>query len=316
MKKVILIPIILGGVLLVAGAALFAIAIAKNSSSATVVDKTYDLNEDFENIDIKVAISDLSFKASSDGSKKVVLQEREKQYHIVKVENNALNISFRDERHWYEKMFNFDFKPMTVDVYLPAATYGNLKIDSSTGNVNVPKDFSFASFTCEVDTGNVNTSADVTNTLDIKSSTGNISLKDLSSKELKLKASTGNISAKDVTISEDVDINVSTGNVKLEDTTFRDINIKTSTGDVTLTNAVGSGKMIITTSTGDVKFNDADAAEMDIKTSTGYVKGTLLTSKSFSVTSATGKPKYPEFSTGGHCRIETDTGAIDIRIKE
>ncbi len=316
MKKVILIPIILGGVLLVVGGVVFAVAIAKNSSSTTVIDKTYDLNEDFENIDIKLSISDLSFKASSDGSKKVIVQEREKQYHAVKVKDNALNISFVDERQWYEKMFNFDFKPMTVEVYLPASAYGDLKIDSSTGNVNVPKDFSFASFICEVDTGNVNTSASANDKIDIKASTGNISLKELNCKGLNLKASTGNISTKDVVISEDADINTSTGNVKLDDTTFRDINIKTSTGDVTLTNAVGSGKMIIKTSTGDVKFNDADAAEMDIKTSTGYVKGTLLTSKSFSVSSSTGKPKYPEFSTGGHCRIETDTGAIDISIKE
>ena len=316
MKKLLLIPIIVGGVLLVVGGAVFAVAIANSNSSDKIVDKTYDLNESFNNIDIKLATADLAFKVATDGNKKVVLQEREKQYHIVDVSNDTLNISFRDDRKWYEKIFAFDWKPMKVDVYLPSAEYGDLKIDSATGFVKIPKEFSFANLNLELSTGDVEISSNVTSELRIKSSTGDVEYKDAKCRSLNLKTSTGHNYLNNVTIENSAEINSSTGYVKLEKTTFKDLNIKVSTGDVTLTDSVGSGKLTIKTSTGDVKFNDADAAELDIKTDTGYVKGTLLTSKQFSCKSDTGKINIPEWSTGGHCKIETDTGDISITIKE
>ena len=299
-----------------AGGTVFAIALANNNSSSKIVDKTYDLNETFTNIDINLSTADLTFKVASDGNKKVVLQEREKQYHIVTVNNNTLSIEHRDDRKWYEKIFSFDWKPMKVDVYLPSAEYGNLKIESSTGDVTVPKEFAFANFNCELSTGNVNLSSNVTNELYIKSSTGDIDYKDATCGDLKLKSSTGHHYLKNVIVDGDAEINASTGYVKLEKTTFNDLDIKVSTGDVTLIDSVGSGKLTIKTNTGDVKFDDADAAELDIKTDTGSIKGTLLTSKQFSCKSDTGKIKVPEWSTGGHCRIETDTGDINITIKE
>ena len=316
MKKLLLIPIILGGVLLVAGGVVFAVALANSNNSANIVDKTYDLNDSFSNIDIKLSTADLTFKVASDGNKKVVLQEREKQYHSVNVNNDTLSIEYRDDRKWHEKIFSFDWKPMKVDIYLPSAEYGNLKIDSATGDIVVPKEFTFANFNCELSTGNVNLSSNITNELYIKSSTGDINYKDATCGSLNFKSSTGHNYLKNVVINGKAEFNASTGYVKLENTTFTDLDIKASTGDVTLTDSVGSGKLTIKTSTGDVKFNDADAAELDIKTDTGWVKGTLLTSKQFSCKSDTGKIRVPEWSTGGHCRIETDTGDINITIKE
>ena len=316
MKKVFLIPIILGSVLLVAGTVVFTIAAINNNSADKVVNKTYDLNDSFNNIDIDLSTADLTFKVASDGNKKVVLQQKEKQYHVVEVNNDTLNISFRDDRKWYERIFSFDWRPMKVDVYLPSMEYASLKIESATGFVHIPKEFSFVDFSCEVSTGDIEVSSSVTNELNIKTSTGDINYQDATCKKLKLKSSTGHHYLKNVNITGDAEINASTGYIRLEKTTFKDLSIKASTGDVTLTDSVGSGKLTIKTSTGDVKFNDADAEELDIKTDTGWVKGTLLTSKQFSCHSDTGKVKVPEWSTGGHCRIETDTGDINITIKE
>ena len=315
MKKLLLIPIIAGGVLLVVGASIFAVALANNNSSSKIVNNTHEINDSFSNINIDLSTADLTFKVASDGQKKVELQEKEKEYHVVEVKDKTLNITYHDERKWHEKIFSFDWKPMKVDVYLPSAEYGDLKIESATGKVNIGQDFSFANFEVKVSTGDVTVSSSVTNSVNLKASTGDIIYKDASCKELTVKASTGHIDVKNVTVNGNVDLSASTGYIKVENTTFADINIKASTGDVTLTNAVGSGKMTIKTSTGDVRFNDADAAELDIKTDTGFVKGTLLTSKQFSCKTDTGKINIPEWSTGGHCRIETDTGDINITIK-
>ena len=316
MKKIILLPIILGSALLVAGGVLFAVAIANNVGNDKLVDKTYDLAESFENIDIDLTTADLSFKKATDGNKKVVLVEKEKEYHVVTVSNNTLSIKARDDRKWFEKIFTFDFQPMTVEVYLPAGDYANLDLESSTGNVKIPNEFSFVNLNCKLSTGNVNVSSNVSNKVEVKTSTGDIAYSEATCKTLNVYASTGNIGLTKVNVVEDIDIKVSTGRVKLDDTTFANLNIKSSTGNVTLADSVGTGKITIKTNTGDVKFDDADALELEITTDTGDVKGRLLTSKMFSAHSDTGKVKVPEFTTGGHCKITTDTGDIEITIKE
>lgn len=316
MKKIILLPIILGSVLLVAGGVLFAVAIANNVGSGKLVDKTYDVTESFENIDVDLTTADLTFKKATDGNKKVVLREKEKEYHVVSVDNNTLSIKAKDDRKWYEKMFTFDFQPMTVEVYLPAGDYVDLSLESATGDVNISKDFSFANFSCKLSTGNVSVSSSVSNKMEIKTSTGNIAYSEASCKTLNVYASTGNINLNKVSVTEDIDIKVSTGKIKFDDTTFNNLTIKSSTGDITLADSVGAGKITIKTNTGDVKFDDADAAELEITTDTGDVTGRLLTSKMFSAHSDTGRVKVPEFTTGGHCKITTDTGDINITIKE
>ena len=53
-----------------------------------------------------------------------------------------------------------------------------------------------------------------------------------------------------------------------------------------------------------------------VETDTGDVRGTILTSKIFFAKSDTGDEDVPETTTGGICRIKTDTGDIKIRIKE
>ncbi|MBO5851923.1 MAG: DUF4097 family beta strand repeat protein, partial [Clostridia bacterium] len=88
-----------------------------------------------------------------------------------------------------------------------------------------------------------------------------------------------------------------------------------STGDVYLENVIAVEKIDIKRSTGDVEFEELDASEIEIKTSTGDVEGTLLTEKTFSIKTNTGDVDVPRLSSGGLCKITTDTGDIDIEIK-
>jgi len=83
-----------------------------------------------------------------------------------------------------------------------------------------------------------------------------------------------------------------------------------------LKNVNAAEKFSIERSTGDVKFDGCDAAEVFVKTDTGDVTGTLLSEKVFIVETDTGKVDVPKTVNGGRCEITTDTGDINISIKQ
>ena len=144
MKKAILIPIIIVSSILVVGGACVAIGVL-NSKNNKIIENTYEVGE-FTKIDIDIKTADLEFKVASDGKNKVVCEEREKEYHTVEINEETLTIKGVDKRKFYEKLFNINFTPMKVTVYLPSNAYDDTKIKSSTGDVYIPADFSFKSF--------------------------------------------------------------------------------------------------------------------------------------------------------------------------
>ena len=63
-----------------------------------------------------------------------------------------------------------------------------------------------------------------------------------------------------------------------------------------------------------MNFEASDAASIFVETDTGDVKGSLLSEKIFIINTDTGKKEVPESTTGGRCKITTDTGDIKITI--
>ncbi len=302
-KKVLLIPIIACGTLVLVGC---------DNSGSSKVTKTYEIADNFSNFQIDLGVSDFEIKVSEDESKKVVYEDTKHLTHSVEVKDDALVIKETDTRKWYDFEFNLN---VSVKVYLPSAEYNALSFRGSTGNVNIPHDYSFNSASLKLSTGNINFSANVAEYTNIEVSTGHVKVSDVTTKGLTLKTSTGNINVTNVAVIEDIKCNVSTGNVSFTDVTGENLSIEGTTGNVTLTNTVINKHMELKTSTGNIKLVDSDAETLNIKTTTGDVKGTLLTDHHFIVKSDTGKVKYPEEAEGVICRIETNTGDVDIQIK-
>ena len=319
MKKIILLPIILGSVLLVGGAAITIMAARRisNSSGVAHIQNTYDIEEEFTSFKAELSTANYEIKLASDGKVKVECDEKKKQHHDVKVVDNTLQVTLVDERRWYERWFDWDFRNMQITVYVPEKAYENIDIKVSTGNIKIPNSVSFKNMDVKASTGNIRVDADVEEKINIKTSTGDVAFDGVTGKNINVKTSTGDISFNNVEMSGDIVTECSTGSVKLTKTTFTNLDSKASTGNITLTDSIGSKHIRIKRSTGSVRFNDSDAETLDIETDTGSVKGTLLTSKVFDVDSDTGKRNYPRGSTaGGLCRIRTDTGDINIEVKE
>ncbi len=315
MKKVILIPIIIGSVLLVTGSVLFGVAIANSAKTAKRETKEYVASEAFTNLDLNLSISDLEFKVSEDDSKKLVYDETEVDKYEIGISDNTLKVKFIDERKWYERAFNWNFKPLKMTVYLPAGNYDDLTIKISTGDTKIPSNFSFNNLNYKASTGDLILESNITEYAKVESSTGNNVVKGISPKKMDLEADTGNISLENVHVTNALNIKVDTGKVNLLEVTAENLNVKSDTGKVTLTNTVIEKHIEIITSTGDVRLNDSDAETLYIKTSTGDVSGTLLTSKIFTGTSSTGKRDLPPTTEGGLCEIKTSTGDVNIKIK-
>ncbi len=315
MKGIVLVPIILGVGLLAVGGTVAAIGY-NNAIKTEAVTNTHEVSEEFSKVNIDVDISDVVFVTSENGEKKVVCEEEKDVVHTVKVENDTLTVTYDDQRAWYEKWFNWSFVKRSVKVYLPATTYSDCVIHSSTGEVTVGSGFTFANMDVKTATGNIKVSTQVTEDIKVNTSTGNINVEKSNPTSLDIKSSTGNITLSDMEVQDHITLKCSTGNIKADDIKAKSWESQCSTGGVSLTNTIVEKHMSVKTSTGEIRLNDCDAETLYLKSDTGSIKGTLLTSKDFYASSDTGKVTVPHSTTGGKCEIETDTGEINISIKE
>ena len=319
MKGIFVGLIVVGGVALVGGAALFAYGLYKNKGNDEFLTHDHTFEENIDDIDINLNTSNLEFKKAEDDKVKVVCVEKEKVYHTAEVKDNKLTIKQVDDRKWYQKyILNFNFKSTSVTVYLPEASYNDLTIDNDTGKIVINKDFSFANIDLQNDTGDVKIYSDVTNNLKATVHTGNVLIDGIKAKNINGKSSTGDFNLKNIEVEEKIELNASTGDVNLNNVKAKDFISKTSTGHAELSDTVVENEMRIKTSTGHVRFDKSDAKTIDVETSTGSVKGTLLTKKIFDAKSDTGSVKTPSASemidATGTCTIRTSTGEIKVSI--
>lgn len=296
-----------------------------------MVTNEHTINETFENISFNIDTANINIYSSTDGACKVVCYEREKENHTVSVENGTLTISLKDVE-WYKEVHFFSKSPK-ITMYLPAAEYNTLFIDSSTGDVEIAKDFTFNYMDITLSTADVKCYASVKETAKITTSTGGIAVENASVGALNLSLSTGDVHVHNIECAGNISLDSSTGEMDFSNITCKDffangstgdknfsnmdcknITIKSSTGDVNLTDVVALEKFSVTVSTGDVLFERCDGQEIFIKTSTGDIKGSLLSTKSFIVEGD--KIELPETVTGGKCELRTNTGKIKITIVE
>ena len=315
MKKGLLIT---AAVFVAIGVALLAVAYFLSGRDLTKLSgikyetNTYTVESDFNDISIITAETDVVFKPSEDGKFSAVCVEKEKVRHTFSVEDGVLKISVDDQREWFDH-FLFH-KSLVMTVYLPLSNYGSLKIEQTTGDVEIPETFSFTNVDITASTGDVIYSAAATETVKIKTSTADIKVNGINAGNVDLSVSTGDIIAENICCEKTLSVKVSTGDATLSDITCLDLVSTGSTGDITMKNVVASGSINIERSTGDVVFDSCDAASITVRASTGDVSGTLKSEKVFITKTSTGRINVPKTTTGGLCEITTSTGDIDIKI--
>ena len=318
MKIVAKISLIVAAALVILGTLIFTIAMSLNDwdfrklSNGGLEQKTYEETGEFNDISISALYEDVIFLPYDGDGCKVVCDERDKVSHSVVVADGTLKIQSQDDRAWYEKLFNFGEEKMTV--YLPNVEYNALTLTGNTGDIVIPKDFSFESIDLELSTGDIECFASATGGVKIALSTGDVDIENVSVSSLDITTSTGEISVDSVNCDGEVKIKVSTGDVELSNLTCKSLVSSGNTGEIELDNVIASGEINIERTTGDVEFKRCDAAQISVTTDTGDVSGSLLSNKIFITSTDTGRISVPNSSSGGKCEITTSTGNIVFEI--
>lgn len=310
MRKVMKILLVIAACLIILGGALFALSML---NAEEYENNTHIVSQTFENVTINTDTADITFALSEDGTCKVVCHEPVKAKHAVTVQDDTLTVNQVNEKKWYDYI-GISFDSPKITVYLPDAAYETLVIKDHTGDIRIPKGIRFERMEICATTGNVNTGASVPEVIKITTSTGNIHVENVSAGGLELSVTTGKITVSDASCAADVKLYVSTGKTELTNVKCRNLLSEGDTGDLSMKNVVATGKLTVERSTGDVKLTGCDAAELLIETDTGDVTGSLLTDKVFVTKTATGRVNVPETTSGGKCKIKTDTGDIHITI--
>ena len=133
--------------------------------------------------------------------------------------------------------------------------------------------------------------------------------------ELTLAVSTGKVEVRSAVCEGAVDVTVSTGRAILADISCKSFRSEGDTGELLMEHVIVAEQILIARSTGGVRLERCDAAELLVTTDTGDVTGTLLSEKVFITQSNTGSVSVPETTTGGKCKITTDTGDIRITLQ-
>lgn len=273
---------------------------------------TYSVSETIHSISMETKSADIRFAVSEDETCKIVCYEMEKVKHSATVQDGTLTIQVNDQRKWYDYI-GIHFRTPKITVYLPETAYTSLNIKGRTGDVEIPKDFTFEMLIIHVSTGDVRNYSS-SQIIEVITETGDIRVENVSTNVLVLCVSTGKVTARSISCKGDMHIKVSTGDTQLTDVTCKTLHSKGNTGDISLQNVVATEKLSVERSTGDVKLERSDAGEILIQTETGDVKGSLLTEKVFLTHTDTGRVDVPQTITGGKCEIHTDTGNIKITI--
>ncbi len=318
MRKKTIVGLIVATSLILIGAIIFGgVMMALDwdfSKISTVKYETneYEINDSYKNIKVITDTADITFISAE--NTKVVCYEETKIKHSVTVKDDTLVIEANDTRKWYEYI-GITFGSPKITVYIPAGEYGALTVNASTSDTEISKEFKFESIDISQSTGDVKCLASANGDMKIKTSTGYITVENITTRSLNLAVTTGDIVVSDTKCVGDLSVKVTTGKVELENIRCSNVISTGDTGDITLTNVITDKSIDIERTTGDIKLNGCDASELVIVTDTGNVKGTLLSDKVFIAKTDTGSIKVPETTSGGKCKITTDTGDIKIEIK-
>ena len=263
--------------------------------STSLVTKNYPVSGSFSSVSVTEYYADVQLRASRDGSVSVTTRDTQDVTHTVQVVNGTLTIS-RPEPNLGQRIFHDDDDDPTVIVYLPAGDYGALTVNTTSGDVESSGQLNFATANLTTTGGDIDITGSVTQSLVCTTTSGDV---DISSPAAGA-----------------VQVNTTSGDVELTGASIQSLSIHTNTGDADLERTVAAGAIEISTTTGDIELERSDAASLTLSTTSGDVEGSLLTGKTFSASSTSGRVSVPASTPGaGACNVSTTSGSIRLTVR-
>lgn len=268
------------------------------SEPVNYIKKTVDIKDKFSSIEVKSASDvDVAVKKASGDTSYVEYYDCENLTHHVDVSDGLLRITADDSRN---VAFNVSIGLYTgawpsVTVYLAGTEYDDLKIVTSSGDIDMEYYLLVGNIDIEASSGDVTVNGSNSDSLTIATRSGNIKIDSASSKDTRISANSGDVSLGDV-VTDNVDLKTSSGNITSGSIKAKRINGRASSGDVMI--------------------RDCDASEINIMTNSGDVSIGIGSEMKYEYTTKTssGDVNVPDSVKGadGKCNIETSSGDIDV----
>lgn len=275
-------------------------------------EKTYEINEKFEEVEIDIRTADIEFAVSDDGKEKVVFFETDSVKYDIGVEDGVMKVTENG------KCSIFDYVGVSfgrkVTLFLTEEEYGKVTVSNKAGDVFVPEGVTFGDVKIDVSAGAVIYGASKCKTLEISNSAGKIEISSVDAENIRVSSKTGIVKIETANVSGDIVFSSSTGSMSITGVSCACLEGEGKTGSIKLSNVIASGKIDLSLTTGSIMLDGCDAESAVLKTSTGSVTGTFLTDKIFTAKSKTGNVDVPSCTSGGKCEAETSTGSIRLSI--
>ena len=269
---------------LVVGIVISGVAIAKvmkdgiKNADKDMVTVDFDFEEEISNIDVNAVTNDIYVLQSEDDKTHVHCVDYEEVEHDAYIEGDTLYVTTEVGTDTYFTFNLFTDNTPKIYVYLPEEEYADLKIESTTSDVEVGPGFRFENITVDVTTGDITMT-----TLDCE---------------------------------DTLEINVVTGDMNLTDIDCVNLVYNVTTGDFDFDTVLASGDININLTTGDINFT-GDGANIYLECTTGDIYMSLNSDKEFDVDVLTGDVSIPRDGNGdelGECVIDLMTGDVVIDV--
>ena len=274
---------------------------SNTSSASSYEEKSVEIRDDFDNIDITEVSSDVNIVATSKSNAYVEYTDSDTYYHDITVKGNTLKIEYKNDTGTFHNIgfvlpffgYGNDEETFPVTLYLPEKEYGELNIALVSGDTSIDP-MSFEKISIESVSGEVNVKG--------------CDLED----DFHASAVSGSVTADKLT-ADDVNISTTSGTITLSDTTAKDTDINTVSGDIKL-NSFSASSVDIDTTSGSITLDAFESKDTDISTVSGDIYGTLKGDYNVSFDTVSGDSDIAKSVSGGN-RFEVDTTSGDLTLK-
>ena len=191
---------------------------------------TYPIQESFSAIQVDVTDCDVQLLPSQDGTCRVECPESRTSHYAVEVKQGVLTVSQNDTGAWYNHVGIY-LGPVELTIYLPQDQYERLSVDSLSGTVSVPDNFSFDNLQVYTTSGSVYLAAQVTEEVCVDTVSGELELTGTQPQALRLQSTSGNVTLTDCD-AKAIHIETISGNVSAALTSSKTFSVQTVSGDV------------------------------------------------------------------------------------
>ncbi|MBQ4191480.1 MAG: DUF4097 family beta strand repeat protein [Clostridiales bacterium] len=288
MSKVTKVVLIVGGAMValgivfsVLGFMVFRNTYRKDSSKAPEKNEVV-ISDSFTNIEVSEISDEVIIKPSEDGEVKVEYYDYDEIVHEVDVKGDTLTVEVKDihggEPWWTRIQFGFDleriinnsdYDTQTV-IYLPEDSYGSLKVNTVSGEIEVPEKYAFNDVAINTTSGSITCDCTVTGDIEIGTVSGEITFSSVNSNKFKASSTSGSVKLSNAKVSGAVTIDTVSGEIILNDVESGSLNTNSVSGEVTFTNLTSDDVNIDTTS-GEVSGTITGDHEYDIDTVSGDI---------------------------------------------